>query len=237
MTKLTANQIQQLNNYSVYVDAPKQKLFTLKDLLDDTTVGDTLATVQAVTECPNKTVAASYFLRRIGLFISMQFYNLTLYDEIWKGQPEHLTFGAKEEFGNLAVSVFARAEDWVEIKESEHRAAIQFILKTQCDTIIQQIRNVSPIAARTLWENIFGFLLWHYHVFLEDPSTAEVAKADLAMLKDDSLWEGISTHSLFAAYLKGSEPGALLNTTVRTTCCLSKDVPGLMQCGYCPLKK
>ena len=62
------------------------------------------------------------------------------------------------------------------------------------------------------------------------------ARADLDMLKDDAFWEGIAPASLFAAYLNGREPSALLNTEVRTTCCFSKDVPGLMQCGFCPLK-
>ncbi len=237
MTKLTANQIQQLNSYSVYVIPPQQKLFTLKDLLNTPTVGDALTAAQTVSQSPNKTVAASYLLRRIGMFISMQFYNLTLYDEIWKGQPHELIFGAKEEFGNLAVSLFAHEEDWVEINDVDRRSTIQFILKEQCHTIIEQVRSTSPIAALTLWENIFGFLLWHYHVFLEDPSTSDIARTDLNILKDDAVWEGIAAHSLFATYLKGKEPGALLNTTVRTTCCLSKDVPGLMQCGYCPLKK
>ena len=62
------------------------------------------------------------------------------------------------------------------------------------------------------------------------------ARADFDMLKDDAFWEGIAPRSLFATYLKGCEPSALLNTEVRTTCCFSKDVPGLMQCGFCPLK-
>ena len=38
----------------------------------------------------------------------------------------------------------------------------------------------------TLWENIFGFLLWQYHVLLSNPGTAEEARADLNMLKDDA---------------------------------------------------
>ena len=237
MTKLTMTQINQLNSYSVYLKTAERKLFTLQDLLKNTTTLDALVAVQTVSQSPNKTVAASYLLRRVGMFISMQFYNLTLHNEIWKGLPEHLCFGAKEEFGNVAVSIFVQEEDWVEISEIDRRSTIQFILKEQCHTIIEQVRSVSPIAARTLWENIFGFLLWHYHVFIEDSNTQEIAKIDLAMLKEDSLWKGISDHSLFGSYLKDREPSALLNATVRTTCCLSKDVPGLMQCGFCPLKK
>ena len=34
MTKLTADQLNQLNMYSVYTDKPEQTLFTLEDLLN-----------------------------------------------------------------------------------------------------------------------------------------------------------------------------------------------------------
>lgn len=236
MTNLTMDQIRQLNMYSVYFDSPKRKLFNLKTLLDPNQSENALVAVQVISQSPNKTVAASYFLRRIGMFAAMQFYNLAAYDEVWNGTPDRLIFGAKEEYGNLAVSMFAHAEDWIYVEENERRIVIRRILAEQCDAVIRQIRTVANISSLTLWENIFGFLLWHYHVLLENPSTAEEARADLDMLKDDALWEGIAPSSLFAAYLKGSEPSALLNTTVRTTCCLSKDVPGLMQCGFCPLK-
>ena len=236
MTNLTMDQIKQLNMYSVYLDSPERKLFTLETLLDPNQTEDALIAVQAISKCSNKTVAASYFLRRIGMFTAMQFYNLTTYDEVWDGTPDRLIFGAKEEYGNLAVSMFAQSEDWQYVEEGQRRILIRRILAEQCDAVIRQIRTVANISSLTLWENIFGFLLWHYHVLLEDPSTAEEARADLDLLKDDAIWTGIAPHSLFAAYLKGNEPSSLLNTTVRTTCCLSKDVPGLMQCGFCPLK-
>ena len=85
-----------------------------------------------------------------------------------------------------------------------------------------------------MWENVFGFLLWHYAVMLSRPSTAKQARIDLEILKSDEVWEGIAPQSLFNTYLKGLEPAQLLNTTVRTTCCFSKDVPGLLKCGFCP---
>ena len=229
------DQIRQLNMYSVYTDAPARKLFTLETLLDSNKTEDVLLAVQTVSGCPNKTVAASYFMRRIGLFTAMQFYNLAMYDEVWNGTPERLLFGAKEEYGNIAVSTFVEEADWQPVKGNERKPVIRRIL-TENDAVIQQIRTVSNVSSLTLWENIFGFLLWHYHVLLENPGTTEEAQADFNMLKADVLWEGIAPHSLFSAYLKGSEPSALLNTKVRTTCCLSKDVPGLIQCGFCPLK-
>ncbi|QUW20852.1 hypothetical protein JSQ81_13630 [Sporosarcina sp. Marseille-Q4063] len=236
MTKLTADQIKQLNMYSIYTGKPERGLFTLADFLGNQTE-DALNVAQAISRCPNKTVTASYFMRRFGMFIAMQFYNLAMYDEVWDGSFERLTFGAKEEFGNLTISMFANAEDWRSVEDDERSTVIQHILKNQCDAIIRQTRTVANISSLTLWESVFGFLLWHYHVLLENPGTAEEARADLNLLKDDALWEGIAPRSLFAVYLNGLEPSALLNTVVRKTCCLSKDVPGLMQCGFCPLIK
>ena len=236
MTKLTADQTKQLNMYSIYTEKPERKLFTLADFLGNQTE-DALNLVQVISRSPNKTVTASYFIRRFGMFIAMQFYNLAVYDEVWDGDFERLTFGAKEEFGNLTVSMFANAEDWRSVEDDERSVVIRHILKNQCDAIIRQTRTAANVSSLTLWESVFGFLLWHYHVLLENPGTTEEARADLNLLKDDALWEGIAPRSLFAVYLKGLEPSALLNTVVRTTCCLSKDVPGLMQCGFCPLKK
>lgn len=235
MTKLTSDQTNQLNMYSIYTESPKQKLFTLENLLGEQTE-EVLLAILAVSASPNKTVAASYFMRRMGMFIAMQFYNLAAYDEVWNGTKDRLVFGAKEEYGKLSVSTFAHAEDWQEVDDAERRDIIRHILKEECDAVIRKIRTVATVSPLTLWENIFGFLLWQYHVLLSNPGTATEARADLNLLKDDTLWEGIAPRSLFETYLKGSEPSALLNTQVRTTCCFSKDVPGLMQCGFCPFR-
>lgn len=235
MTNLTRDQINQLNMYSVYVDAPERRLFSLEDLLDSSKTEDALITVQTISRSPNKTVAASYFMRRYGMFTAMQFYNLAVDDEVWKGESERFLFGAKEEYGNLAVSSFVEETDWQSVEEEERQQVIRRIL-LDTDQIIRQLRTVANVSPLTLWENIFGFLLWHYHVLLADPVTADIAYADMDQLKSVDLWKGIAPRSRFADYLKGSEPAALLNTVVRATCCLSKDVPGLIQCGFCPLK-
>lgn len=235
MTKLTTTQINQLNMYSVYVQRPEYPLFTFQDTLDNKKIATILQTVQSISKSPNKTVAASFFLRRFGLFISMQFYHLTLYDEIWNGATNQLIFGENTEYEMQTVSIFTSENHWTEINDNRE-AVIHHILHEYCDAMIQQVRLMTNISSLTLWENIFGYLLWHYHVLLADPSTAEAARGDLTLLKSDDIWQGISNSSLFSTYLKGSEPSSLLNTNVRTTCCLSKDVPGLMQCGFCPLK-
>lgn len=236
MTNLTADQLKQLNMYSIYTESPEQQLFTLETLLDANKIEDALATIQAVSGSPNRVVAASYFMRRLGMFVAMQFTNLAMYDEVWDGDTNRLIFGAKEEYGKVAISTFACAEDWQSVEDHERQDVIRHILVGQCSAVIKQLRTVASVSPLTLWENIFGFLLWQYHVLLSNPGTADEARADFNILKDDALWQGIAPRSLFATYLKGCEPSALINTEVRTTCCFSKDVPGLMQCGFCPWK-
>lgn len=235
MTKLSAEQIRQLNSYSVYVNPPLHPIFTLQDLLNNEKTSDCMKSVQIVSGSPNTTVAASFFMRRVGMFINMQLYNLAAYDEVWDGDDVKMYFGAIEEYGNKTVSTFVAEEDWKSVDETEHPDAIRNILLL-ASKLIRQIRTVTSVSPLTLWENIFGFLLWQYHVLLENPATSDAARTDLNCLKDDETWKGIAAKSLFAKYLNGHEPSELLNTTVRTTCCFSKDVPGLMQCGFCPLK-
>ena len=59
---------------------------------DRINVEDALNVVQAVSESPNRTVAASYFMRRFGMFTAMQLYNLAAYDEVWDGDKERSPF-------------------------------------------------------------------------------------------------------------------------------------------------
>ncbi|WP_153732849.1 hypothetical protein [Sporosarcina obsidiansis] len=235
MTILTADQIRQLNSYSIYVDSPKQPLFTLADLQNPAKVPDVIQLMKIISQSPNEVVATSFFMRRIGMFFAMQLYNLATYDEMWNGSANQLCFGAVEEFGNRTISTFMDASDWHLVEDENRQTMIQSVLLS-VHAVITSLRTAVSISPLTLWENIFGFWLWQYHVLLSDPSTETEARKDLETLKNDIVWSGISSYSRFASYLNGYEPTALLNTTVRKTCCFSKDVPGLIQCGFCPLK-
>jgi len=231
MTNLTNDQIRQLNMYSTYVTPPEHPLFTLKQLQEV----DFLSVVQAVTGITSKTVAASYLMRRYGMFVSTQFVMLATYDEIWLGELEDLQFAANVEYGNKGISMYINQSHYVDIENKLRQEIIRKIVKDQIHSLLIEIRKHSSVSPLTLWENVFGFLLWHYSVMLAQPSTAKQARKDLEILKSDEIWEGIASQSLFNTYLKGLEPAQLLNTKVRTTCCFSKDVPGLLKCGFCPL--
>lgn len=235
MTTFTANQISQLHSNGVYTTSPEHPLFTLETLTSKTNGEDLLTLLGTVSQSPNTTVAASFFMRRFGMFTAMQLVQFIQYEEFWQGEPNKLTFGAVREYGNMTVSTYPDAAGWIETSIEASEAVIRHLL-IQVQTVIEALRSAVPISANVLWENVFGFWLWQYHVMLNDPSCSEEARIVYNQLKEDLCWEGISSHSRFSSYLNGSEPTELLNTTVRKTCCLSKDVPGLIQCGFCPLK-
>ena len=231
MTTLTNAQIQHLNMYSTYITPPAHPLFTQKQLEEI----DFLPIVQTITGIRNKTVAASYIMRRYGMFISTQFVMLATYDELWQGRAADLMFASNVEYGNKGISMYVNKDHYLDVEGQPRAMLIRKILQEQIYSVIGEIRKHSSVSPLTLWENVFGFMLWHYAVLLGQPSTASQARIDLDLLKSDSLWEGIASRSLFNTYLKGHEPAQLLNTEVRTTSCFSKDVPGLQKCGFCPL--
>ncbi|WP_391119053.1 hypothetical protein [Psychrobacillus sp. L3] len=227
MTTLTSDQIRQLNNYSVYLGINGIPVFHAKN------VDNALPLIKLISQAPNDPIAASFFMRRVGMFISMQFYMMTMYDEIWDGPLESLQFFATTEYNNKTISTFIPKEYFRDVKK--HRAEdILLVWEHQCFPIIQQLRAQCSISPLTLWENVFGYLLWHYYVFLDNPVIADQAKIDWELIQDDSIWKAFTTKSYLTNYLKGKNPAQLINTTVRTTCCFSKDIPGLQKCGFCP---
>ncbi|REB08045.1 hypothetical protein DVB69_08730 [Sporosarcina sp. BI001-red] len=235
MTTLTANQISQLHSNGVYTTPPEHPLFTLETLTFLTDGKDLLTVLQTVSQSPNTTVAASFFMRRYGMFTAMQLVQFIQYEELWQGEHDDLWFGAIQEYGNLTVSTYPEVTGWIEASIEDAAEVVRSLL-VQIHTVIEALRSSALISANVLWENVFGFWLWQFHIMLNDPTCSHEARITFNYLKDDLLWEGISSHSRFSSYLNGCEPTDLLNTTVRKTCCLSKDVPGLMQCGFCPLK-
>ncbi|WP_432353548.1 hypothetical protein [Sporosarcina sp. A2] len=235
MTTFTANQISQLHSNGVYTTSPEHPLFSLETLVTPINGNDVISVLQTVSQSPNTTVAASYFMRRYGMFTAMQLVQYIQYEEFWVGGADELQFGAIQEYGNLSVSTFPSNHGWTPITIENSEEIVRMLL-VQIQRVIEALRTSASISPNVLWENVFGFWLWQFHVMLNDPTCYSEARFVLNQLNDDSNWVGISLHSRFSSYLNGSEPTGLLNSTVRKTCCLSKDVPGLMQCGFCPLK-
>ncbi|MEI4771678.1 hypothetical protein WAX74_18825 [Psychrobacillus sp. FJAT-51614] len=228
MTTLTNDQIKQLNNYSVYIEPIGTPIFHAKN------VDTALPVIKLISGASNDPIAASFFMRRVGMFISMQFYMMTLYDEIWDGPLEELQYFATTEYGNKTISTYIPSKFYRDVRDDRAKD-IEMVWKQQCYPIIQQLRSQCSISPLTLWENVFGYLLWHYYVFLDNPVTSEQANEDWLLLQEEGVWKNFTTKYLLANYLKGKKPAELINTTVRKTCCFSKDIPGLQRCGFCPI--
>lgn len=236
MTKLSTDQLQQLHSYSNYIDDEQNKIFNLQQLFDDSFLDDAKNIFKAVSQSETEAVAISYFTRRYGMFIAMQFYMLTVYDEVWEGSFSNLQFGVREEYGRPSLSMFTRSEDWTMIDEEDRQEKVAKILQKQCHDVFLQLKKMGTVSPLTHWENVFGYLLWHYHTLLSSPATEDEAREYLAILEDETTWEKFSDKSRFKSYTGGSHPSSLINLPVRKSCCFSKDVPGLMICGFCPLK-
>jgi len=230
MTILSNDQIQQLNNYSVFIQTSGTTLF------NGNNIASALPIIKLISSAPNDPIAASFFMRRVGMFISMQFYMMTMYDEIWDGPLDQLQFFGTTEYGNKTISTFIPQEYFRDVQENR-KVDVQLIWEQQCFPIIEQLRSQCSISPLTLWENVFGYLLWHYYTFFENPALEEKAKNDWNLLKDSTIWRTFTSKEYFSLYLKDRNPKDLINTTVRTTCCFSKDIPGLQKCGFCPQSK
>ena len=236
MGSLSKDQLQKLKSYSIYVDDSVHTIFNLQQLHNDDFLCDFITLIKVISKVESDVIALSYFTRRYGMFISMQFYMLTMYDEFWDGALSDLKFSIKEEFGNKALCTFTKSSDWHWVEEENRESAFKKILKQQCYEVFVQLRKITSVSPKMLWENVFGYMLWHYHVLLSNPGTYEQAQLDIALLEDDSLWSPFAKYSYFKEYTGKEHPSKLINIPVRKTCCFSKDIPGWMQCGFCPLK-
>lgn len=220
---ITSYQRQQLLQYSVYLQPAGPVLFHTGE------VKEHLEVLQEIMQAPHKTAAAAYFTRRLGLFTSTQFWNYTLYDEYWSGKASEIQWMAVQEFDRLHVSAYI--EESLFTTEPDERVRVMYDIWQLVSETIASLSS-SPAIQRIHWENVFGYLIWHYHVFFQQPELRAKALADWELMQSPSVFSG---ENLFAAFTKGRSPQEMLNGVVRTTCCLAKDIPGQVICGFCPL--
>lgn len=235
MPALTYDQLRMLNSYSIYTDNPDKPLFTLENLHKDFYLTDFRNLMMGITNAGTEAAAISHFGRRYGMFIAMQFYMLAAYDMIWDGKRVDVRFSLVHEYGINTLGTFITATDFRYVEDHERERVISKLL-FQVHEMIIQLRKSTTISPLTLWENIFGYMLWNYYELLENPSLADRAFEDLEILEDKKVWELFSNKSWFYQYTGGKSPVDLIGKPVRKSCCFSKDVPGLKHCEFCPMK-
>ncbi|MEB7770827.1 Fe-S oxidoreductase [Kurthia gibsonii] len=235
MPALTMEQVLTLDAHQVYTVEPKRTLFTLERIRKEFFQEELGELMQGITEASSKAAAISHLSKKYAQFIAMQFYMLTAYDEIWDGDERDLQFDVTEVNGVFTVCMFANPNDWRYVQEGDRASVMKWILWKQCYEIIQALRNTTSISPKVLWDNLFVQLTITYAKLLEDPMLADRAMDDLEMLESAEVWSIFTDHSLYLDYTKGRAPQDLVGQPIRKSCCLSKDIPGVGECGYCPL--
>nr|WP_245989408.1 Fe-S oxidoreductase [Ureibacillus thermophilus] len=228
MPVLTYEQLTFLNSYSIVTEEPKNPLFTLENIHKEFFLKDFLKLMMEITQASTEAAAISHFSCRFGLFVATQFYFLTAYDEIWDGKLEDVRYFHVLEYGMDTLGTYITPTDFRYVEENEREYVISKILY-QAHQIIVQLRQTTTISPLTLWENIFGYMLWNYNVLLQNPLLADRAFEDIEILEDTKVWQRFSNKSWFFEYTKGKNPMELVNSPVRKSCCFTKDIPSLIQ--------
>lgn len=235
MPALTYDQLRILNSYGIFTEDPERPLFTLENLHRDFYLTDFRNLMMGITHAGTEAAAISHFGRRYSMFVAMQFYFLAMYDEIWDGKKVDVRYSLINEYGVNTLGTFITPNDFRYVEDHEREYVIRKILY-QCHEVFQQLRKTTSISPLTLWENLFGYMLWHYYELLENPLLADRAFEDLEILEDTKVWQSFSNKSWFYQYTGGENPAKLVNKPIRKSCCFSKDIPGLMKCEFCPIK-
>ena len=234
MPALTYDQLRVLNSYSIFTEEPDNPLFTLANVHKDFYLTDFRNLLMGVTQATTEAAAVSHFGRRYGMFMAMQFYMLAMYDEIWDGKLQDIRYSIVREFELNTLGTFITPSDFRYVEDDEREYVISKLLY-QCHEVIVQLRKTTSISPLTLWENIFGYMLWNYAELLNNPVLADRAFEDLEILEDTKVWARFSNKSWFYQFTGGKSPVDLVNKPVRKSCCFSKDIPGLLRCESCPI--
>ena len=125
MPALSYDQVRQLNSYSIFTEEPDRPLFTLANLHKDFYLTDFRNLLMGVTNAATEAAAVSHFGRRYGMFVAMQFYMLTTYDEVWDGKPEDIRFAIINEFGIHTLGMYINSNDFRYVEDEERERVIR----------------------------------------------------------------------------------------------------------------
>ena len=117
------------------------------------------------------------------MFISMQFYMMTMYDEIWDGPLEQLQFFSTTEYGIKTISTYIPEEFFRDVKENR-ADDILLILEQQCSPLFNKFGQNAASSPVTLWENVFGYLFGISLLFLKTP-VLKNKPSKLTLLQDE----------------------------------------------------
>ncbi|WP_332630399.1 hypothetical protein [Halalkalibacter flavus] len=179
-----------------------------------------ISNIKHSTGSPTTAVATSVFMRRYGFFIAAQLYLKTLH-KVWDGPLEAIHLSQTE--NGLVFQIDKR------FIRNEQTGDLELILKKYGHTVVNALAVKANISKFTLWENIWGYVLWMY-----GSTETKQAAEDLSTLLLDDIWQPEIRRSMFKKFLNGRSILESKNDFQRVTCCLYKELPGNDYCPYCP---
>ncbi|TWT27518.1 hypothetical protein [Planomicrobium sp. CPCC 101110] len=212
----------ELEVFQVAVQKGASGFLTVQESMDNRSA-ELLAEISQTVEAPNEAVASSVFMRRFGFFITAQLY-LLAQGKMWDGQLHNVHL-VKNDSG-ISFSIDER------FLRERQPGDLEIVLKQYAMPAVEAFKKIGHVSKVTLWENIWGYVIWMYG--MQDSAQAE---RDAASLMDAELWRPEMRKSFFYQFLGGQTFPEAKNNYRRLTCCLLKEVPGTDKCPYCPLNK
>lgn len=228
MLKLSAEQHASFGKFDVTV-SDDIGFMTLSDVLTELGSTKLFALISDDSGAPNKSVAASIFMRRYGFFIAAQLQLYSEYQLVWMGPLEDVQLHV--DGGSIKFTVAPGLFKKINTREE----ALRFVLDYYGHPVVEYVSKLAKISKLILWENIWGYVIWMYTMLIQNHSVN--AQQDLDALLNDDLWKPAMRRSPFKVYLQNKNALEAMANYKRTTCCLLKEVPGTDHCPYCPLLK
>lgn len=212
--------LEKLKHYQVHVVDQATERMSLTDSLTERH-NVLIQTIMQKNETPNQAVATSIFMRRYGFFIASLFY-LKAHNKMWDGPPDKIFLYPIDDSFSFQVEAHY-------IREAQE-GDVALIIKKYGQVVVDTMSEKGKISKVTLWENIWGYVLWMY-----SQTKTRQAALDLDKLLEDRVWQPEMRKSMFAQFLRGRTVQEAQVEFKRVTCCLYKELPNMDACPYCPL--
>ncbi|RNA67482.1 hypothetical protein [Alteribacter keqinensis] len=192
---------------------------TLGDICGDH-FGTLMDMVTEDTCAPDHSVATSIYMRKYGFFLA-SLLSLAAQNRTWDGTLDDVYVVHNE--GSFRFQI---EERFLRKREDQD---LPFLLELFGHEVVESLRRKGKVSSFTLWENIWGYVLWVY-----EQTDTDLAREDLHSLLEDDVWQPFKRRSPFRRFLNGRSVEECSADFKRITCCLLKELPSKRKCAYCP---
>lgn len=192
-----------------------------------------LSVTKAHTGAELPRVVSSMWVRRYAFFVVSQLFMLSNHRLSWSGKLQDVSVIDTFKGENWLPSFYLNNEEWHDIEtEVERIKAMKTILGDFAGHMIHHLAKQTKVSRMTLWENIWGYVIWMYSTLIS--KQFEQVNQDLHLLLENEIWEGIERRSPFQRFLNKRTVEEAMTDYKRLTCCLYIEIEGCPMCPYCP---